>query len=370
MKKIAAHLWFDKEAEEAARFYVSAFPGSRITSHSVLHGVPTPTGDCDVLSFELQGQPFMAINAGPLFKFNPSISFILNFDPSREKDAREKLDALWGKLSQGGQPLMPLGSYPFSERYGWIQDRFGLSWQLILSDPTGEERPPIVPSLMFTGKVAGRAEEAVEFYLSVFKGSRRGIVARYGKEQAPEKEGSIMFTDFALGGQWFAAMDSAREHAFAFNEAISLLITCETQKDIDYYWKRLSADPKAEQCGWLKDKFGVSWQVTPTAMAKMMEKGTPEQMARVTKAFLPMKKFDLAVLQKAFEGGPPVKAAGRRRAASRPSKSAGRRKAASRSSKAAGRRRAVSRPSKAAGRRRAVSRPSKGRRRAASRQKR
>ena len=320
MKKIAPHLWFDKEAEEAARFYVSAFPGSRITSRSTLHGVPTPTGDCDVLSFELRGQSFMAINAGPLFKFNPSVSFSVNFDPSRDEDAREKLDALWEKLSKGGQALMPLDTYPFSERYGWIQDRFGLSWQLLLSDPKGEERPPIVPSLMFTGKVAGRAEEAVEFYLSVFKGSRRGVVARYGKGQEPEKEGTIMFTDFALGGQWFAAMDSARPHGFAFNEAISLLIPCETQKDIDYYWKRLSANPKAEQCGWLKDKFGLSWQVWPTAMGEMMEKGTPEQVVRVTKAFLPMKKFDLAALQKAFQGGRPAKAAGRRRAVSRPTR--------------------------------------------------
>ena len=89
------------------------------------------------------------------------------------------------------------------------------------------------------------------------------MVARYGKGQEPDKEGTIMFTDFALGGQWFAAMDSARTHDFAFNEAISLLIPCETQDEIDYYWKRLSADPKAEQCGWLKDKFGLSWQAWP-----------------------------------------------------------------------------------------------------------
>jgi predicted 3-demethylubiquinone-9 3-methyltransferase (glyoxalase superfamily) len=302
MKKIAPHLWFDKEAEEAARFYVSAFPGSRITSRTTLRGVPTPTGECVILSFELGGLPFMAIDAGPLFKFNPSVSFIVNFDPSRDEDARTALDALWEKLSPGGQALMPLDTYPFSARHGWIQDRFGLSWQLLLSDPKGEERPPIVPSLMFTGKVAGRAEEAVEFYLSVFEGSRRGTVARYGKGQEPDREGTLMFTDFALGGQWLAAMDSAHPHGFAFTEAISLLVPCETQKDIDYYWNRLSADPKAEQCGWLKDKFGLSWQVWPTAMGEMLDRGTPQQVARVTQAFLPMKKFDLAALRMAFEG--------------------------------------------------------------------
>lgn len=111
-----------------------------------------------------------------------------------------------------------------------------------------------------------------------------------------------MFSDFMLGGQWFAAMDSAREHKFAFNEAISLLIPCETQEEIDYYWGKLSADPKAEQCGWLKDRYGLSWQVWPTAMGEMMTKGTPEQVARVTRAFLPMKKFDIAALKRAYKG--------------------------------------------------------------------
>jgi predicted 3-demethylubiquinone-9 3-methyltransferase (glyoxalase superfamily) len=302
MKTITPHLWFDKEAREAAEFYVSAFPKSKVTGIVTLRDVPSPTGDCDVVSFELCGEPFMAISAGPLFKINPSISFIVNFDPSRDKDPRTQLDALWGRLSEGGLVLMPLDRYPFSERYGWVQDRYGASWQLILSDPTGEKRLPVVPSLLFTGAMAGRAEEAVEFYLSVFKGSRRGIVARYGKGQEPDREGSIMFVDFALGGQWFAAMDSAREHGFGFNEAISLRIPCETQKEIDHYWEGLSADPNAEQCGWLKDRFGVSWQVVPAEMDEMMTKGTPEQVAAVTQAFLPMKKFDLEKVRKAFSG--------------------------------------------------------------------
>jgi predicted 3-demethylubiquinone-9 3-methyltransferase (glyoxalase superfamily) len=305
MKKITPHLWFDKEAREAARFYASLFPNSRITNVTTLHEVPTPTGDTDIVSFELHGQPFMAISAGPLFRFNPSISFIVNFDPSRDGLARKNLDVLWDELSLGGTALMPLDKYPFSERYGWVQDRYGLSWQLILSNPAGEERPAIVPSLLFAGAVAGRAEGAVDFYLSVFRNSKRGIVARYGKGQAPEKEGTVMFCDFMLEGQWFAAMDGGREHGFAFNEAISLMISCETQQEIDYYWERLSADPKAEQCGWLKDRFGVSWQVAPTAMDEMVRQGTPEQIARVTKAFLPMKKFDIAALRRAYEGKEP-----------------------------------------------------------------
>jgi predicted 3-demethylubiquinone-9 3-methyltransferase (glyoxalase superfamily) len=303
MNKIIPHLWFDKETQEAVRFYTTAFPGSKVTHQSRLEGVPTPDGGCDILAFELCGQPFMAINAGPLFKFTPAISFIVNFDPSRDKQARKSLDRLWKTLSTGGKALMPLDKYPFSERYGWIQDNYGLSWQLILTDPKGEPRPDIIPSLLFTGPVVGRAEEASDFYLSVFKGSRRGVVARYPKGMEPDKEGTIMFTDFALGGQWLAAMDSAHDHKFGFNEAVSLLISCKTQKEIDYYWDKLSADPKAEQCGWLKDKFGVSWQVHPVPLEEMMAKGSHEQVARVTQAFLQMKKFDIEKLREAFAGG-------------------------------------------------------------------
>lgn len=299
IQKIIPHLWFDKEAKEAAEFYCSVFPDSKITNIAMLHD--TPSGDSDVVSFELWGYSFMAISGGPLFKFNPSISFFVNFDPSQDKDAKQRIDAMWAKLSAGGAVLMPLDKYPFSERYGWVEDKYGVSWQLILTNPEGEERPLIIPSLLFVGDVCGKAEEATDFYLSVFKNSKRGAVVRYPKGMAPEKEGTIMFTDFQLLGQWFAAMDSAREHPFTFNEAVSLMVTCDTQEEIDYYWEKLSAVPEAEQCGWLKDKYGVSWQIVPTALGDMMGKGTGEQINRVTQAFLKMKKFDIETLKQAYE---------------------------------------------------------------------
>jgi predicted 3-demethylubiquinone-9 3-methyltransferase (glyoxalase superfamily) len=270
MQKITPHLWFDREAKEAAEFYTSLFPDSKITNITTLHD--TPSGSVDVVSFALSGQPFMAISAGPLFRFNPSVSFIVNFGPSRDKNAWENLDKLWEKLSQGGAALMPLDKYPFSERYGWLQDKYGLSWQLILSNPEGEERPFIVPSLMFVGKVCGKAEESTNFYMSVFKNSRRGTVARYPKGMEPD------------------------------NEATSFMVYCDTQKEIDYYWDRLSAVPEAEQCGWLKDKYGLSRQIVPTTMDEMMANGTREQIDRLTQAFLPMKKLVIAELEKAFKG--------------------------------------------------------------------
>ncbi|CAG9609898.1 hypothetical protein NEOCIP111885_03641 [Pseudoneobacillus rhizosphaerae] len=146
------------------------------------------------------------------------------------------------------------------------------------------------------------AEEAITYYLSVFKNAKQGLITRYSKGMEPDKEGTIMFSDFMLENQWFAAMDSAHKHKFSFNEAISFVVYCDTQEEIDYYWEKLSAVPEAEQCGWLKDKFGVSWQIVPSEMDEMMSKGTPEQLKRVTNAFLKMKKFDLVELKKAYLG--------------------------------------------------------------------
>jgi predicted 3-demethylubiquinone-9 3-methyltransferase (glyoxalase superfamily) len=299
-QKIVPHLWFNHEAKEAAQFYTSIFPDSKVTNIVTIHD--TPSGDSDVVSFHIAGYSFMAINGGPHFQFNPSISFFVNFDPSRDENARENLDQLWEKLSQGGTPLMSLQEYPFSKRYGWIQDKYGLTWQLILTNPDGDEPPFIVPSLMYVQDMCGKAEEASNFYLSVFNESRRGEIARYPAGMEPDKEGTLMFTDFMLEKQWFAAMDSAQSHNFKFNEAISLLVRCKNQEEIDYYWEKLSSDPKAEQCGWLKDKYGVSWIIWPEVMGEMMANGTNEQMDRLTKTFLQMKKFDIEKLKEAHQG--------------------------------------------------------------------
>ena len=293
MSKITPHLWFDTEAVEAAEFYSSTFPNSRVTDVSTLHD--TPSGDADVASFELFGQPFMATSAGPLFKFTPAVSFLVRCR------SKEEVDELWEKLFAGGTALLPLDSYPFSERYGWTEDRYGLSWQVMYAgDEDVQQR--ITPTLTFVGEVCGRAEEALNFYTSVFPDSKLGHVLRYAKGEGPDKEGTIKHAGFALAGQEFAATDSARDHSFGFNEAVSFMVGCDTQDEIDYYWDRLSAVPEAEQCGWLKDKFGVSWQIVPSILGELLGSGTKEQTARVTEAFLQMKKFDIAELKRAYEG--------------------------------------------------------------------
>ena len=302
MQKITPHLWFDKEAKEAVEFYASLFPNSKITNVTTLHN--TPSGDCDVVSFELSGQPFMAISAGPLFKFNPSVSFHVKCE------TKDEVDAIWEGLSRGGKVLMPLGAYPFSERYGWIEDKYGLSWQVLTTGEI-EMRQKITPVLMFVGRVCGKTEDAINFYTSVFKNSHAGakatadtranVLARYGRGEEPDKEGTVKYAAFTLLGQEFGAMDSAREHKFAFNEAISFIVLCENQEEIDYFWNKLSAEPKAEQCGWLKDKYGLPWQITPTIMNEMLGGNDKERIARVTQAFLKMKKFDIDALKRAYE---------------------------------------------------------------------
>lgn len=300
MQKIVPHLWFDTQAKEATEFYCSAFPNSKVISKRVIKD--TPSGDCDFLTFSLSGHDFMAISAGPDFTINPSISFMVNFDPSLDDRAEDHLRELWDKFIDGGSVLMPLQEYPFSKLYGWVKDKFGVTWQLILTNPTGEPRPFIIPSLLFTGDNSNKCEEAITFYVETFKNAKPGALARYTQATGPAREGSVMFGDFMLENQWFAAMDSGAEQPFTFNEAVSLLINCDTQEEIDYYWEKLSAVPEAEQCGWVKDKFGVSWQISPTIMNDMLMHGTPEQTARVTQAFLQMKKFNIAELEAAYKG--------------------------------------------------------------------
>lgn len=300
MQKIIPHLWFDKEAKAAAEFHTSVFPDSKITNIKTITG--TPSGDCDIVSFDIMGTSFQSISAGPYFKINPSVSFMVNFDPSKDVNAAKLIDEIWVKLSEGGKVLMPIDKYPFSERYGWIEDKYGVSWQLILTNPAGEERPSIIPSLMFANAIHGKAEEATDFYLSVFKNSKRGALERYSGGMEPAKEGTVMFTDLKLENLWLAAMDAVGEHKFMFNEATSFIVNCDTQEEIDYYWEKLSAAPEAEQCGWLKDKYGLSWQIVPTSMEKLMNSDDKDATNRVTGAFLKMKKFDIATLEKAFKG--------------------------------------------------------------------
>lgn len=292
MQKIVPNLWYDKEAVEAASFYVSLFPDSSINFTTVLKD--TPGGDSEQVGFTLAGVDFMAISAGPIFSLNASASLFVNCSTV------EEVDELYEKLVEGGSALMELDAYPFSQRYAWVQDRFGLSWQLSYSEVGFTQK--IIPSLLFCGTYQGKAEEAINYYLSVFAESSLGVVSRYDDSHGGDREGQVAFSLFTLEGLVLSAMDSGVDQPITFTPAFSLMIMCDNQEEIDYYWEKMSAVPEAEQCGWLQDKFGVSWQVTPRILDEMLLTDDEEQKRRVMEAFLPMKKLDIAEIQRAFEG--------------------------------------------------------------------
>ncbi|WP_088186148.1 VOC family protein [Desulfosporosinus sp. FKA] len=293
MQKIVPHLWYDTEAKEAALFYTSLFDQSKLLDVTVIEN--TPSGDAESVSFELAGQQFKAISAGPFFKFNPSVSLMVACY------SIEEVNTKWRALSEGGTELMPLGEYPFSKRYSWVQDRYGLSWQLMLTDH-GQSVQKITPNLLFSDESCGKAEEAVRYYTGVFEKSEIGTISRYKEGEAELPKAKINYAAFKLNGIAFSAMDNGFDVDYGFNEAFSLMINCEDQKEIDYFWDKLSAVPEAEQCGWVKDKVGVSWQIVPAIMDEMMKSGDRKRLQRVTEAFLKMKKFDVDALQKAYDG--------------------------------------------------------------------
>jgi predicted 3-demethylubiquinone-9 3-methyltransferase (glyoxalase superfamily) len=288
-------LWFDNEAEEAARFYTSAFPNSKMGFISYygsegfeIHG--RPAGTVMSVNFNLSGIEFQGINGGPLFKMNPSLSYFVVCETEKETDT------LWNTLLKGGSVLMPLEKQEWSEKYGWLQDKYGLSWQISLGK-ISEVGQKITPSFLFVGDQFGRAEEAIEFYTSVFPDS--GVT---GVMTSPE--GHVMHAQFKLRGQQFMIMESDKEHEFQFNEGVSIIVNCTTQKEIDYYWDKLTSDGGKEvECGWLKDKFGVSWQVSPVQLEEMLQSPDKNKTERVTKAFLHMKKFNIAKLEEEFAKG-------------------------------------------------------------------
>jgi predicted 3-demethylubiquinone-9 3-methyltransferase (glyoxalase superfamily) len=300
-RRIVPNLWFDRQAEEAARFYTSLFGDARVGDPVLAtragfenHGLPE--GSVLTVDFELEGLRFIGINGGPLFKFNPSVSFLVACRTKAE------VDALWGRLAEGGSVLMELGEYPFSERYGWTADRYGLSWQ-VMAMGAREIRQKIVPTLMYVGPQAGKCESAVRLYSSVFDGAKTGEILRYGPGEEPDRPGTIRHMSFTLEGQEFAAMDSAYDHQFGFNEAVSFMRLCETQAEIDRLWASLTAGGGQESfCGWLKDPYGVSWQIAPAALEAMIRDPDRRKAERVTEAFLKMRKFDIAELEKAYRG--------------------------------------------------------------------
>jgi predicted 3-demethylubiquinone-9 3-methyltransferase (glyoxalase superfamily) len=299
MQRIVPNLWYDNAAEEAAALYTSLIPGSAVgaltrygRAGQEIHG--QADGSTMTVEFNLAGTEVLALNGGPLFRFTPAISFFVTLPD------RGDVDRVWDGLAEGGEVLMPIDAYPWAPRYGWVADRWGLTWQVMQGDPAASGRS-VGASLMFVGDQAGRAEEAMAFWTGLLPGSEIEGVLRWDGVESPDAAGTVKHAQFRLAGETFMVMDSAMEaHRFGFNEAFSLAVLCENQAEIDRLWSALSAVPGAEACGWLKDRFGVSWQIVPRGSARMLSGPDRAAADRVMAAFLEMKKVDIARLEAAF----------------------------------------------------------------------
>lgn len=280
-------IWFDNEAEQAVKFYCSLFDNSKV-NRITRYGKAgfeyhhKPEGSVMTIEFELNGQKFLALNGGPDFKLNESVSFFVYCE------TEERINFLYEKLSESGSINMPLDKYDWSPKYAWVKDKFGLSWQLDIEAINSPQK--IVPSLLFVNENYKKVKVAINFYVSVFPNST--ILVEYPSNDY------LLFSQAKLNGSLLNAMSGGDiKHNFDFNDALSFIITCDSQDEIDYYWNKLTEGGKEVQCGWLKDKFGVSWQVVPKILNELISK--PEKADRVMSVVLEMKKFNIKKLMEA-----------------------------------------------------------------------
>lgn len=272
-EQITPCLWFDNQAAEAAALYCSVFTDAKIVAQSPI-----------VYSINVSGHSFTLLDGGPMYKPNPSISFFYICE------SNEEIDRIWNAFSKGGMVIIPMGKYPWSEKYGLLTDKYGIAWQLALGK-VSDVGQKITPCLLFTGKQYGRADEAIAHYSSVFKDPKVDGILRYTANELPDQEGKVKHAQIVLNGQKFMLMENVQKHDFTFSEGVSLTIHCKTQEEIDYYWEKLTESGQESMCGWLKDKFGVSWQIIPTILNEIMS--DPAKAGKAAQAFMSMRKLNI-----------------------------------------------------------------------------
>lgn len=276
MEQIYPCIWFDGKAQEAVNFYIECFSNGSIFSSNPM-----------VVNWEINGVKLMGLNGGNMYTPNPSISLFVTLEN------KEEIKILHDKLSEGGKLLMDLAEYPWSPYYSFFQDKFGVAWQLFLGKYS-DVNQAIVPCLMFTKEQFGKADDAIHFYSKLFPKTEIDGILHYVIGMFPESN-VVQHGQFKINEGVFMAMDGPGEHGFGFSEGISLVIECENQEEIDHFWNGfLENGGQEQQCGWIKDQFGVSWQVVPKILKELMSH--PEKGNAVMEAFLKMKKFDIATL--------------------------------------------------------------------------
>jgi predicted 3-demethylubiquinone-9 3-methyltransferase (glyoxalase superfamily) len=294
-KKISYMLWFDHEAKEAVEFYTSFFPNSRIisTSYYGKEGFEyhqQPEHSIMSIEFILDGQRFTAINGGPHFTINPSISFYVSYDNEF------LMDEIWHELSDHGTVLIPFTDKEWSSRYGKVIDRFDVTWHVCLAERKNIVEQKISPFLSFINQQQGKAKEAIEFYTSIFKDSAINSLLCYDENDPPETPGMVKDLHFTLENQHFLAQDSSIFHLYDFSEAVSFVIHCENESELDYYWDKLLEGGEAQMCGWLKDKYGLSWQVIPDLYLELFHHKNEDLHHELMQACFKMIKYDYTQL--------------------------------------------------------------------------
>ncbi|PZD79429.1 VOC family protein [Mesonia sp. K7] len=274
-------VWMNGTGEEAAKLYSEVFKNTKVVKNTPM-----------VKMLELDGQKLMLLDAGSPFKPNASLSFLV-----ANKDEKET-ERLYKLLEKEGEVLMPLDKYHFSEKYAWVEDKFGVNWQLYTGEK-GNTDQYFTPSLMFVNKNNGKAKEAIAFYTSVFPNSSvEGIMEQ--PEASDEPKGNVAHAQFQLNDFTMAIMENSAAHDFDFNEGVSITVMTNDQKETDYYWKLLTENGGEEsKCSWLKDKYGVSWQIVPKRLVELMNQENQEKAQKVMQAMMQMNKIIIEDIEKA-----------------------------------------------------------------------
>ncbi|MGL4759339.1 MAG: VOC family protein [Patescibacteria group bacterium] len=292
MKNPIIHLWFDTEAKNAADFYLSVFSSNAsIINKSIINS--NSNNEYDFFEMKIHNQELILISAGPFFKKNSSISMFVNY--STEEELRE----IYNKLSEGSKILMELGKYDFSPLYSWIEDKYGVSWQLIY-DPQNQYNQVIEPCFLFTNEACGKAKEAMELYTKALPNSSIKTLVNYPQGVEGQSTNNLMYGVLDLNGYTLIFMDSSLEHDFNFNEGVSVLLNVENQTEFDNCYKYLSDAIESEQCGWVKDKYGISWQIQPIQLVDIMRSSNVESKNKVIQKILTMKRLEIGKILEVF----------------------------------------------------------------------
>lgn len=280
MGKFSSCLWVNGRIEEMMAVYETVFSRveRKVTNfyQTDEHGT---IGDILTVSIDIDNQEFLLLNGGPEFNMTPAVSYVV------EAESVEKAQAIWDRLAPRGQILMEIEDQSMGKLFGWLNDEFGVSWQITV----GEGPETITPCLMFIHQYFGKAAEAIDAWGEYYGGLEREVLIN-------NPDGTIQFAKFTLHGQPFIVMDNDYDHQFEVTIGNSFCVYCDNQAEINRVWEAVTADGEESQCGWMVDKFGVAWQTTTRDMDTLLRSNNPKA-AEITEALYKMKKIDIDYLR-------------------------------------------------------------------------